>query len=74
MTTDTVTRGTKKLKAERRELYERCRERGITHDKIAAVARCSRTYVVHFFAARRSPRAIELAIELLLAGQQRKAS
>ena len=56
----------KQLKRVRRPLYERCRAQGITHDAIAAEARCSRPYVAHFFAGRRSPRAVELAIEKLL--------
>lgn len=67
VTTATVTQGTRQLKRKRRELQERCRAAEITHDKIAAEARCHRTSVVHFFSGRRSPRAVELAIEKLLA-------
>lgn len=73
MTTDTLAQSPKNLKRTRRALYERCRERQITHDAIAAEAHCSRSYVAHFFAARRSPRAVELAIEKLLAGPTAEA-
>jgi len=67
VTTDTVARAApKQLKRQRRPLYDRCRQAGITHDMIAEEAHCTRGYVVHFFAGRRSPRAVELAIEKLL--------
>lgn len=67
MTIVTVTRDIGQLKEKRVRLYRRCQKARITHDVIAAEAQCGRTYVVHFFAGRRSSRAIELAIEKLLA-------
>jgi len=67
MTTVTVTQDTEQLKTKRARLQKRCKRLDVTHDAIAAEAQCSRTYVVHFFAGRRSSRAIELAIEKLLA-------
>jgi len=67
MTTVTVTQDTAHLKAKRARLYRRCQKAHVTHDAVAAEAQCSRSYVVHFFAGRRSSRAIELAIEKLLA-------
>lgn len=76
MTTATVTQGTRQLKRARRALSEQCRAAQITHDAIAAEARCHRTSVVHFFSGRRSPRAVELAIEklLLAADAQRRSA
>jgi hypothetical protein len=51
---DTVTREALKikLKSARARLQRRCRRVHITHDMIAARAVCSRTMVVHWFAAR----------------------
>lgn len=74
MTQGTLTQTPKKLKRARRALYLQCREHGITHDAIAAEAHCTRPYVAHYFAGRRSPRAVELAIEKLLAQVNGKAS
>ena len=62
------------LKRARQPLRDRCRALGITHDDIAAEARCHRTYVVQYFSGRRSPRAVELAAEKLIAERQAKAS
>lgn len=74
VTLGTVTQGTlarnttpTQLKRTRAPLALECRTLGITQDLIAAEARCSRPYVAHYFAGRRSPRAVELAIEKLLA-------
>ncbi len=67
MTNVTVTPDTEELKEKRARLRKRCRRAGVTQEAIAAEAHCTRTYVVHFFAGRRSPRAVELAIEKLLA-------
>ena len=67
MTADTVTQSAEILKARRRREYERCRRDGITHEMIAARAKCDRTLVVHYFAARRSPASVKLAITELRA-------
>ena len=68
MTTVTVTQAPDPRKsAQRQREQERCRRLGITHDMIAAHARCHRTGVVHYFKARRSPQAVADAIKALLA-------
>lgn len=67
MTAVTVTQTDEILKARRRREYERCQRDGITHDMIAAKARCHRTLVVHYFAARRSPKTVKGAIAALRA-------
>lgn len=64
---DTSAQAPQKLKADRRPLYEQCRDLRITHDDIAAEAHCSRNYVVMYFSGLRSPRAVELAAEKLIA-------
>lgn len=78
MTTVNVAQSEKQLKRARKALYAQCEAAGITLKAIAEEARCSKSYVVHYFKGRRSPRAVELAIEklLLLAaqhGQRRSA-
>lgn len=64
--TVTVTQSPAKLKASRAALQKKLRRVGITHDAIAALAKCDRTLVVHYFAGRRSASAVVAAIFQLL--------
>jgi hypothetical protein len=45
---------------------------GITHDMIAARAKCDRTYVVHFFSGRRAPARLRVVTEELVAEARRE--
>jgi len=66
--------------AQRLREQARARRLHITHDMIAAHARCHRTGVVHYFKARRSPQAVADALKALFAeakarnGARKKAS
>lgn len=77
MTNVTVAQSEKQLKRARRPIRARCEAASISNQMIADEAECSKTYVSHYWHGRRSPRAIELAIEKLLAaagnGQRRSA-
>ena len=81
MTTVTVTQNAGstqaeilRLKEKRAPLRRRCLKAKprVRHEDIAARAKCDRTLVVHYFAGRRSPEAVETAIQQLLA--ERRAS
>lgn len=65
MTTVTVAQSKKNLKRLRKAQHDECLALGIDNKAIAEEARCSKSYVTHYWAGRRSPRAVELAIEKL---------